>query len=26
LLTGEPIHLVHTDPPYNVRQMYSAAA
>ena len=26
LLAGAPIHLVNTDPPYNVRQMYSEAA
>jgi hypothetical protein len=26
LLAGARIHLVNTDPPYNVRQMYSAVA
>ncbi|MBD3298117.1 MAG: hypothetical protein GF341_05630 [candidate division Zixibacteria bacterium] len=26
LLDGQPIHLVNTDPPYNVRLMYSVAA
>src|SRR5262249_19760342 len=26
LLDGAGVHLVNTDPPYNVRQMYSVAA
>jgi DNA modification methylase len=26
LLAGQVIHLVNTDPPYNVRLMYSVAA
>jgi DNA modification methylase len=26
LLAGQVIHLVNTDPPYNVRQKYSVAA